>query len=297
MVTLSMIQCAIMETWFIYALASAVFAGVHIFSQKVAVERGHSSIINNTGNVLMSAAIAITVVLVFFNFNGDWKYGLLLGLVTGVMHIIGSIFRMDSLKYIDTAIFFPLYKTVGPIFTLILGIIFFSESFSFTEWVGILFGMAVPILLLSRGEKNRQSNLFFGLILMLLSALFTAVAAGISKYAVDVFESIFVFMAVSQTFGAITGVTRYFLSGKKKEATIINKEVIFFSLMGGVLQFLSFSSLLLAFKDGGLAIIYTVNSFYILIPIVLSVIVYKEHWSIRKSLAIILSITALVFLR
>ncbi len=49
-----------------------------------------------------------------------------------------------------------------------------------------------------------------------------------------------------------------------------------------------------AFADGGpLGIVYTITSIYILIPIILSIIIYKEHWNTQKVVAIVVSILAL----
>jgi len=44
-----------------------------------------------------------------------------------------------------------------------------------------------------------------------------------------------------------------------------------------------------------LAISYTINSFYILIPIILSILIYKEHMNLRKGIAIVLSLLAIIF--
>jgi uncharacterized membrane protein len=54
---------------------------------------------------------------------------------------------------------------------------------------------------------------------------------------------------------------------------------------------------LLAFIYGGpLGIVYTINSLYILLPIILAIIFYGEHWNVRKAVAIILSVLALALL-
>ncbi len=54
---------------------------------------------------------------------------------------------------------------------------------------------------------------------------------------------------------------------------------------------------LLAFIYGGpLGIVYTINSLYILPPIILAIIFYGEHWNLRKAVAIILSLVALALL-
>lgn len=44
---------------------------------------------------------------------------------------------------------------------------------------------------------------------------------------------------------------------------------------------------------GGLAVVHTILSLYIIITIVLSIIFYNEHWNLQKIAAVTLSIAAL----
>ncbi|GAX61276.1 permease of the drug/metabolite transporter DMT superfamily [Candidatus Scalindua japonica] len=293
-----------MDLWFIYAISSAVFSGLHTFIQKIAVERGHSTLLVNMWSTVVSSVLAFTVSWIFFSFDGLWKIGLFLGFINGLTHIIGSIFRMDALKYIDTAIMFPLYKTAGPIFTLVIGIIIFAEKFTVAEWVGITLGITVPLLLLHKSEKLRQKYLWKGVVFLLIASFFTAVAAGISKYGTGIFETVFLFVAVSHTFGSISGWGIYELqksnthrNGKLFKYRHIDKDMLSISFLAGITQFAGFSAMMLAFVGGSLGIVYAIQSLYILIPIILSIIIYKEHWNMRKIIAIILSIVALAFLR
>jgi uncharacterized membrane protein len=51
-----------------------------------------------------------------------------------------------------------------------------------------------------------------------------------------------------------------------------------------------------AYGNGGtLGVVQTINSMYILIPIVLAIYFYKEHWNAQKMLAVVLSVVALAF--
>jgi uncharacterized membrane protein len=45
-----------------------------------------------------------------------------------------------------------------------------------------------------------------------------------------------------------------------------------------------------------LSIVYTIHAHYILIPIIFSVIYYKEHMDLRKFLAVLISMIAIAFL-
>ena len=55
--------------------------------------------------------------------------------------------------------------------------------------------------------------------------------------------------------------------------------------------------MLFAFSVGGtLAVVQTIHSMYILIPIVLAIIFYNEYWNLQKAAAIVLSVVSLAFL-
>jgi len=289
-----------MELWFIYALMSILFAGGFSFLQKVTVERGYDTMLTNAIGMIMSSIISITIVAFTTGFNG-WVAGVLVGALVGITYFIQSTLRLESLRSLDTAIFFPLYKTAAPIVALILGIIFFDEQFTYIELFGIAMGLLVPLLLLHKSEKSRQNNLMLGLVFLLVAAVFAGVSSAIAKYGATLLSTVFLFMAVSDGLGGLIGLMTFFAKSRKnlKESClrIYDKGFLSITALISIFAFGGYASLLYAFKHGGsLAIVYTINSFYILIPIVLSIIIYKEHWNARKAFAIGLSIVALAFL-
>ncbi len=290
-----------MELWFIYALLSILFAGGFSFLQKVTVERGYDAMLTNAIGMMMSSIISITIVAFTTGFNG-WMAGIFVGALVGATYFIQSTLRLEGLRSLDTAIFFPLYKTAAPIVALVLGILFFDEWFSRMELFGIAMGLLVPLLLLHKSEKSRQNNLMLGLALLLLAAVFAGVSSAIAKYGATLLSTVFLFMAVSDGLGGLIGLTTIYAKRRKnlKEVykQVRNKGFLSITALISMFAFGGYASLLYAFKHGGsLAIVYTINSFYILIPIVLSIIIYKEHWNARKAFAIGLSILALIFLQ
>ncbi|MFT5037347.1 MAG: putative membrane protein [Candidatus Azotimanducaceae bacterium] len=287
-------------TWYLYAVLSALTAGVYTFLQKVAVERGYSSTLVNTWSTFIASVVAFSVVILFSQYETQWVWAIGLGIASGVLHLIGSVARMDALRYIDTAIYFPLNKTVGPLIVLGISIIFFNETFTGNEWIGIAFGITVPLMLLHKSESARQNNLRKGVLIMIVGATFAAIASAISKYGAGSLESVFLFLAVSLGSGAFSGLLLHRFRNKQ-EHNVVQKSDLWGSFvyggLCGITQFLSFVTLMLAFMEGSLAIVYTINSFYILIPIVLSILIYGEHWNARKLLAIGFSLLAVGFLR
>ncbi len=289
-----------MELWFIYALWSILFAGGASFLQKVAMEREYNSMLVSSLGMLASSLISITIVSFTTGFSG-WTAGLVIGSLVGATYFIQSVLRLESLRNIDTAIFFPLYKTAAPIVAMVLGVIFFNEWFTKIEMFGLLVGLLVPLLLLHKSEGSRQKDLTKGIMFLLLAAVLAGVSSAIAKHGATLLSTIFLFMAVSDGLGGAIGMSTFLTkegnSVKKFIKQVRNRRFISLMVISSFFQFGGYASLLYAFKFGGsLAIVYTINSFYILIPIVLSIIIYKEHWNTRKAFAIGLSIVALAFL-
>lgn len=292
-----------MELWFWMAIVSSFFAGLHIFVQKVGAMREYNSSLLNTYSAGLSSVVGFAIAGLVEGYSeiSLWMIGL--GFLSGVVYIIGANLRMDGLRYIDTTIFLPLHKFVSPLAALVIGILFFSELLSLSEWLGVLFGMIVPLLLINKLENSRQRNLSKGLLLMFISALFAAMAAALNKEGAITFSSVLLFAAIANAFSALLGTVLYRLrkksaAGSNNEIRYTDRGLLTLSAISGIIQVASFGTFMLAFAFGGsLAIVYTIHSLYILIPIILSIIFYREHWNVRKAVAIGLSIAALVLLK
>ena len=288
----------LMEIWFIYALISTVLSGIHSFVVKVAVVRGYSSSLMNGYMASFAAVIGLVVTGVIEGFVEFSWWMVIVALISGVVVLLSSNYRMDSLRYIDTTISLPIHKFISPLLALVLGIILFNEYLTGFEWLGIMIGILVPLLLITKAENIRQTDLRKGLILISVSALLSAIGAAINKVAADQFiTSIFLFVSLTYVFSAILGI---FLYKKRKpnsiSTDIFDLKLLGLSFIGGVLVVIAFSTFMLSFVNGGsLAVVYTITSLYIVIPIVLSVIFYGEHWNYRKIMAVAFSLTA-VFL-
>ena len=288
-----------MELWFILAIVSLVFSGIHIFTQKIGAMRKYNSNLLNIFVFGGSTVIGLTIVTVFEGFGELSWVMLAIGLISGIVYMISSNFRTDSLRYTDTTISLPLHKFFSPLVVLLIGIVLFGEEMTSLEWLGIILGVLVPLILINRAENRRQDNLRKGVILIIISAALSAVGASLNKLGTDLFTSIFLFAAVSNMFSVIFGIVRHRTSKSNPgNIRLYLKDRKFLALVfvGILAQIISFITFLFAISQGGLlVVVYTITSLYILIPIVLSIIFYGEHWNIKKVVAIILSILA-VFL-
>ena len=111
--------------WFTYALLSAIFAGLSHFTLKIAAEKGYNSA-QSTYYSMIGAAI-ISFILFLFNPEIQNFYIILIfAIINSVAYFIASTSRIDSLKHIQTTLFYPIYKIINS--TLIFFIGYFAGS-------------------------------------------------------------------------------------------------------------------------------------------------------------------------
>lgn len=291
-----------MELWFWFAVASALAGGIASFVFKVAAVNNHNISVLSVYSSFISGAIVLVGVVLYGDFSHIWELATFVAFLVSATFLMTSILKVESLKLIDTAIFFPLYKVTGPMLAIVFGIAFFSESFTAIEWVGLILSLMVPVLLITRSENMRQKNLVRGIYLLLLTALIGAVSVAFMKYGTDITSDYWVYILALDIYMALSAIAylwykygRHTWRQVKEESSI---SALWLALPLGIAQALGGITLIFAFGGGGpLGIVYTINSLYILIPIVLSIIIYNEHWNLRKVIAIGLSIAALALLK
>jgi len=291
-----------MEIWFISAVMGAIFAGLSNFLFKIAASRGYNPEVFSLYGGL--AATILTALVVIFTNPSLFQFSRFAAIMlfAGMIASIGGIIKVYALRHIDSTIYFPLFKLLSPALAIAIGIIWFSEHFSFVEWVGMSIGLTVPLLLITKTENGRQNNLKAGLIMVVLTAFISAIVAAMNKFAIDAEISVITGIFYS-SFGVLLGTIGTIVYKKgvrslvKHVYTDTNSKLIIYASLRALLINISFAFILYAYtKDGTLGIVQTVHSMYILIPIVLSIIFYNEHWNLRKAIAIVISVLSLALL-
>jgi drug/metabolite transporter (DMT)-like permease len=291
-----------MDTWFLFALAAAVVGGVGAFTHKVAAHRNYDISVLNIYASSISASIVGIGAWYHSRFEQLWELSVLIAFVASFSYFITLVLKVGALRHIDAAVFFPLYKVLGPFISIVLSIVIFSETFTVYQWIGLVCSLGVPLLLITKAENKRQKNLKFGLIFLVLASLIGTISIAFTKYGADITSSVWMFVFVGEVFlalssifvlaqqhgrGAIQFVVRNTPAGART-----------FILIMATAQALSALTMVFAFSAGGsLAIVYTISSLYILIPILLSVYVYKEHFNLQKGGALALAVAALALLK
>ena len=282
----------------LWTLVSTVLAGFTLFVQKVVAEEGRSSAFNGFLMYGVSGVVALVVLSVIHDLPPQWSTIILFGAMGGAVHGLGNFIRIEALKYIDSVLYFPLNKILGPLLVVIGGVAIFGDSLTLLQYVGIGLSLTVPLLLVSSVEQHRQKNLSLGLRLLLISTLLTACSMLISKQGLLYGPAVLLMLCASQLAGTVASAA---ILLKQHGAgwsmiTHASRRDVYLGLFSAFFGLLSAYSLFKAMSTGLVSLVYVIQAHYILIPIVLSVWWYKDHINLRKLAAVMVSFLAITLL-
>ncbi len=290
-----------MQLWFWAAVTGMVLAGISNFGFKIAAKKGFDADIFILYSGIISVAFA-GMGLIILQPQGV-SSGLLIAItvLAGAVAAQGGSLKIVALRYIDTTIFFPLFKLLSPFLAVLVGLIWFGERFTALEWFGIVLGHLVPLLLINKVENRRQNNLVKGLIIVVLVSGTSALAAALNKYVIDAGMGEWATLWYS-SWGIFVGTSIVLMIKLRRLpwshiVSHTTKDLLKASVFRSILICLSLLCVLFAYGNGGdLGIVQTIYGLYIMIPIVLAVLIYQEHIDWNKVLAVVLCIVSLLFL-
>jgi len=287
-----------METWLIFTIASVFFSWFTNFIFKVIWKRNYDTSYVLFLRYIISSILAWLFYLYnywFLNIGFNIIYILLwIWLIKAILNFFIWVFKVEWLKYIDISLFMPIYKTIWIILVTLSSFIIFNETLSDKNIIWILIWILVPIFLINKKENSLQINLKKWIIYTITWTMLLTVSSSINKYVVIESMNIELFTFIWLSLWIVVSYIKY----KKDERNITNlyniKWIYLVSFILWLLSFLTTISFMYALK-WNLAVVYTLNSFSILIPIVLSVIFYKEKMTLKKVLVILLSMISVIF--
>lgn len=285
-----------METWIFYAVLSALTGGLYNFTYKVIAQRKYdthlSTIYSYATATFLSGIYCFYIGAFDISYNMFWVT-LLFSLINITFFYISVISRVESMKNIDTVIFFPLYKTFGPILVTIISLSVFQEHLSMRDALWIIIGITVPLMLITKTENRIQKNLYLWVMLVILTAVVTAISSAATKmvYVKDGSPEVFIF--TSLFLWTLFSLCAYYFHSKKSHKKYERHGIHGFSIGAGFIHVLAFFTFVKAL-EWNLAVAFTINSFSILIPIILSIIFYGEHFNLKKWIVIVLSIVSIL---
>jgi len=217
--------------------------------------------------------------------------------------MMSTVSRTRALRHLNDAFVFSAYKSTTVLLAVLAGILFFSESLTGMQMLGIVIVLVAPFFIEIAGNDTHDiRNVRKDIVLLLLAAGTGAFSALLNKVGAPIFESALMFGVFNYLFGMATGFSlqafehrlcadHWFLDRRRPA-----RETALLSGLLGLFIFLAFSTLMLGFKSGPLSIVYAINSMYFVIPIILSVLFLDGKKNRKDALAVLVSLAAVVLL-
>ena len=292
----------LISPWLAWALASTLFYGINAFLLH--------RLINQQGDTLtalvISPAVVTLIAAVMLSFSAipeiDGSFWLLalFALLQGGLFFLTIESRASAMALgLPSTILYPIIKS-GTLFVIVISAFLFDELQLLLEprrLTGILLITLSVVLLLQWSKKILSGGSSRGIALAFaLLATFTSIGATLApKYVIE-FQpemNIFVFILISNLFTTLLSSIRF---NYRTEMPVpeARKAGAISGIWLGITSFAGFAAFLKAIHLGPLSIVAAVSSLYILIPIVLSVILFKEPLRARSQVALFLSLLGIV---
>ncbi len=285
-----------MEIWFEYALLSFFVVGIYWFLQKIEAE----SSLNAHSFIFYAHLGALVFPLIYIIFSNEKIFfdinAFLFGLFINFLYVLALKARIQSLKSLSSSAFFVNYRIFSSSLLIIFGQIIFWENISEKEYLGIFIWFIIFYLLLDKKKKKKKiADMKRGYLYLAVGIVLAA--------SIWIFMKEFVLLEnhfITYIFSAWVVGTLWTLALKGKESfsevLVIKKKKHWVSLVFTSVIFTSWIFLNLKTIEywGDIAIVYKIISYSLFIPIILSVIVYKEKIWMRKLIAFVLTIVSIL---
>ena len=280
-----------MELWFIFAIMSALALWIAHFLDKVIARKWFEK-----NNILFFSAI-IQVIISFLYFLYIWSqfYMTFVFLFLIILRIIinteKDLTKIESLKYLDTSLFFPINNIIKIWWWFLLWMLLFWEFLTSKEYIFLIWWIISTLFLWYKEFKNKDINFKKWIKFLIISSLLLLWAQSINKYMWKQYEpSFYVFL-----YSFVSFLYLFFKIKVSKNNFTLNKEELFYGLIRWLVLFIAFLTLVMSFKNWKLVIIQLISTISVFIPIILTYFIYKEKISRIRLFGLILFLLNLLY--
>lgn len=269
--------------WIVYASASAIFAGITAILSKCGIKNTDSTV---------ATAIRTVVVLIFSYLMAiisspalqigeislkTWVFLILSGLATGASWLC----YFHALQKGDVNKVVPIDKS-STILTMVLAIIFLKETITASKIAAMVLIGIGTIMMVEKKEASITAEKGSWLVYALLSAVFASLTSILGKIGIEGIDSN-LGTAIRTSVVLVMAWMMVFITGKKDRVKGIGKNELFFIILSGFATGASWLFYYKALQDGPASVVVPIDKLSILVTIIFSRIVFKEHLT-RKSL-------------
>lgn len=285
-----------LNNWFVMSLAALLCYGLFAFLYKVAAVRKMNSVavVNLSTATVFGLGLAVLVVRGFV--VPERPSLLFLAVGNGLFFTLGSVLKMESLRFLPAAIAFSLAKT-NILFVLLAAVAIFGERPSLLQVAGI--ASAVGMLLIARRRPALGSGCAHpcsrGFFLALGGAFCTALTVSLGRTAAR--SDLDRILYVTCSYGLAAFFSLLWSRGVGASPRTLGRGGAALGMAAGLLNFVGYLCVLQAFAVGPLSAAQPVMSMSILVPIALSALMFKERLTLRNLLALLLALAAAILIK
>lgn len=288
-----------MDSWVVWVVISTLGFGFHAFAYRVLVAHEGDLVIAQVvfpSVVMLCAAIGLYFGEGIIAPSVPWF--ILIVSLQGLTFFLSNFSRIEALRrHLPAHALYPVLKLSTPIVVLLSVIVLGDQTLNDNPRtvIGIVLILSSGFLLIpwSRNPLKYSAAMVYALLAMLFSVVAVVCARYVYEEEVDVFG----FVVASSFVQCVLGLINLKI-GHRSISSKASLSGIGYGIVLGLLSFIAYSSFLQAVKLGDLARVATINSTYILVPIILSLVFFpqgeKGSFSFRKQVAVALSILGAV---
>lgn len=290
------------QQWLLWAILSTLCYGIYAFLfKKLTHDKGDIRL----AQIVMPAVVTVLAVIAFYlsgSYMPDKAYLFFsFAAAQGVLFFFTTESRLKALNIgTPSNVVFPVIKSSTVLVILISAAIFkeWDKLLEPFRLAGVILSVGVMFLLINfRKDENEVPISTAGLKLALLAALSSVGASLAPKYAIEYQGeiSIFLFILVSNFVSLLLARIKYFRHTTAADRKL-SMQTLYLSFVMGVLSFIGFAAFLKAITHGSLSIVAAVSSLYIIVPVVLSAVLYHETFNKKAQVAVLLSVLAMALI-
>ncbi len=273
--------------WLVFALGSALFAGLTSVLAKCGIKKTDSDI---------ATGIRTCVVLLFSWFmvftvgsqdqicDIDCKTLLFLvlsGLATGASWL--CYFKALQIGDINKVV--PIDKS-STVITIILAAVILGEKITLTKGAAIILIAIGTFLMIEKKKRLNSQNKNSWVIFALGSAFFAALTAILGKIGISGVESN-LGTAIRTFVVLIMAWIMVFVTGKKDKIKEVPKNELIFVCLSGIATGASWLCYYRALQDGPASVVVPIDKLSILVTILFSYIVFHEKLSVKSAIGLL----------
>ena len=285
-----------MELWIIYAILWAIWTGMYGVCQKIETESG---MVDRAAFLFYPYAVGIlwlSIVMYFYNIPLIFDIQLILMWASvAILYTLVLKMRYFCLDYMSSSSYFINYRILISIGLIFVGTLGFHETITLREYMWIWLGFIIFYLLIEKkSSQETLSDLKKWYVFLWISVLFAVLIWVIQKQVTFSTQDIWSFIFYNTVVGMFMSCALWVKRGYKKMLRIPHLQAALFIWLTSCLFVTPyFFHLYTLYAGWDVAIAYKIISYGMILPILFSIIYYKEPVTWKKLLAFVLTIISI----